>query len=139
MGSAIFLVQSALYGVLSGDATLQTLLGTTTAAPKVYDAPPENATHPYVVIGDLAEQRTLTMNKRGATITAPLWSFSRYQGAKEITDIVGRLVTLLEDVALTIAGYSHTKTLYTRTVPGRLEAGIVRVGRSDFDLIVWEV
>lgn len=139
-GSALWATQTAVYGVLAGDATLQTLLGTTTSTPYVFDSVPDNQAYPYVVIGDLGEQRDDTVGRTGKRIALPVVGVSSYPGNSQIHSIINRIAALLDRQALTITGYSHIKTLHRRTTPARQESGgvVVRVGVIEFEIIVSE-
>lgn len=137
-GSALWAVQDAIYDVLAGDSTLQGLLGTTTAAPKVYDQPPDNTTYPYGILGDAIEARDDTLGRSGKLVTITIDYWSRYAGSKEVKGIANRTVVLLDGVALTITGYMHVRTVHDRTVAGRDPDGISRRAAVYFSVYVWQ-
>lgn len=125
-GSALWAVQDAVYDVLSADATLETLLGGTPSAPKVYDEVPGNTTFPYVVMGDATETREDTIGKWRKSVTLGIEAWSRYEGWKNLEQIVDRIAILLDGVALTITGYTHVRTIHDKTVVGRDADGVTR-------------
>lgn len=99
-------LQTALYGKLHGDATLLALVT------GVYDDVPEDTNYPYVVIGEFTEEPLNAMGKHGKEVTATLHVWSQYKGFAEAYDIANRIQVLLDEVALTVTGYTHVSTQY---------------------------
>lgn len=135
-GSAIWAVQEATYGLLAADETLQGLLSATTVVPAVFDWVPTNSGYPYIVIGDISEQKNDTLSRTGRVVRVPLLVASRStNGAKEISSIVSRLAVLLDRQKLTLTGWSCSMVEHVGTVTGRDSDGIGRRAQVDFD--VW--
>ena len=114
--SATRLIQTAIYGLLSADATLPTLSRTvdpntgsfTTVT--VHNDIPEGETYPHVLISKASE---VPWNTGGGASAGIGWRdiirihvYSRYQGDIEAMEIYERIVALLHYQPLTIAGYS---------------------------------
>lgn len=129
-GSALFRVQEAVYGVLSADATLGALVT------GVFDAPPENQTHPYLVVGDGVEYPMDTLGATVKRVDIDVTAWSAYPGMKESIAILDRAIVLLHRVALAITGYQHIGTVQTPTQVTRGENdGTGRRGVARFS--VW--
>lgn len=102
-GSALALMQAAVYSTLHGDATLLAL------APVINDVNEDQA-FPYVFISNATEVPWHTM---GGTASGYGWNatlavhiLSRYAGDLEALTILSRVSTLLNFATLTIAGYA---------------------------------
>ena len=135
-GSATWVTRVSVYALLGADAALQTLLGTTPANPRVFDAVPTNQPPPYVVIGRISEVPFDTIGRSGKRLTVPLLVESRYPGEKEVSEIAKRLAQLLDRQRLSIEGYDHVSTAHLRTTPGA--DGDSRFAQVDFELLMME-
>ena len=107
MASPTLAIQTAVYDLLTGDATLTTTLGA-----GVYDEVPETAKLPYVVIGEAYETPDLTHNQKGRRTTITLHVWSEQDGFTEAADIADRVITLLDHTALAVSGWSHVVTRF---------------------------
>lgn len=105
-GSPAWPLQSAVFARLNGDTTLVTTLGA-----KVYDAVPQSAAFPYVVIGDDTESPRDTMGTTGRDTTITIHSWSRYVGKKQVKDIANRVDELLDRWTPTVAGWNAVQML----------------------------
>lgn len=106
-------VSAAVYGVLSGDSTLSTAVGG-----RIYDDVRQGATFPYVWYE--AREREARGFGTGTLpeVEVRVHVFSAYRGAKEAQDILDRVIVLLRDTSLTVAGFDHCgKVIYEETVP----------------------
>lgn len=99
-------VQAAIYQVLTGDATL---MGMVTG---VYDAVPEGAGYPYVVIGEAMEVPAGAHDRYGRETVETLHIWSDYRGFAQSQQIASRVVALLDHQPLTIDGHHHVATRY---------------------------
>ena len=99
-------IQEAVYGVLSGDATLAALVA------GVFDEVPEGTRYPYVTIGEALEQPANSHDRFGreTVLTLHVWTVSR--GFTDGMAIAARLVALLDHQPLTITGHHHVATRY---------------------------
>ena len=100
--SALVDVQTAIYSLLSGDATLTGMAG-------VYDHVDPNASMPYINIGEFTEAPMPTHDKEGWDVTATIHVYSEYRGMREVGLILNRMDVLLNMVRLTIAGWDVSK------------------------------
>ncbi len=103
--SATGAIQTAIYGVLSADATLLTL-----ATGGVHNDVPDGQAYPHVLISKASETPWHTF---GAATSGLGWkniirihTYSRYQGDTEALQIHSRVVALLNFQPLTVTGYS---------------------------------
>lgn len=103
--SASRVIQTAIYAVLSADATLTSL-----ATGGVHNDIPDGQAYPHVLISRATETPRHTLGGLNAGIG---WSdiirihvYSRYQGDREAMLIDERITALLNFQALTVAGYS---------------------------------
>ena len=96
---ALLEVQHGIYAKLAGDGLL---MGMVTG---VYDAPPQQAAFPYVVIGD-GKQAALPADSLQVTecrLTLHVWTDA--SGRKPALNILNRLYALLHQGTLTLTGY----------------------------------
>lgn len=101
MTAAGWALQKAIYDALRADPALKALIGD---PPRVYDCPPERAVFPFVVFGDARESRipgTDGLIEHDLRISV----HSRYEGRREVEDILAALLDLLEDAALDLDGW----------------------------------
>jgi hypothetical protein len=95
MTSPSWVLQQAVYAALSADSTVTSLCGG-----RVFDAVPERAAFPYIVIGEAEEAGAAPVEHR---LTLHLWS--RGGGCREIKLIANAVRTRLDGAALTLAGH----------------------------------
>ena len=88
------------YDALDGDSTLQSLVS------DVYDFVPENATFPYVKLGEETSVDNGTKTLQGNEHTLVIHTFSRYRGSKETKEIMSRIYALLHESSLSVTGAS---------------------------------
>lgn len=99
-------VQRAIYGVLTGDATLRGLVN------GVWDFVAETDAFPYIVIGDATE---IPDNRHGAfgrqtTVTLHVWT--KHRGHSKGLAIGDRVTALLDHQPLTVEGQDHIVTRF---------------------------
>ena len=109
--SATRLIQTAIYAVLSADATLVAL-----ATGGVHNDIPEGQAYPHVLISRATETPQHTF---GPPTTGLGWKniirihvYSRYQGDVEAMQIHERVVSLLNFQPLTVTGYGQVSVEY---------------------------
>ncbi|MEQ1887566.1 MAG: DUF3168 domain-containing protein [Alphaproteobacteria bacterium] len=81
-------------------ARLDTLL-----AEPVYDHVPQNAPFPYVVVGDAAVSAWGAGDLSGEQHALSIHIWSRYQGRKEMKQIMSSIMAALDGVALSLSGH----------------------------------
>lgn len=99
-------LQQAVHAALSGDATLQGLLG---VPARVFDHVPPGSGFPYLVLGEATSAPFDGKTEDGMTQTLTIHTWSRYRGLKETKEIMAAVAAVLDDASLTVAG--HTLTL----------------------------
>ncbi|MFF9146321.1 DUF3168 domain-containing protein [Streptomyces sp. NPDC014861] len=104
---AMLAVQGAVYAVLSADATLTGDLGV-----GVYDAVPEEASFPYVVLGEATEVPANSQDRHGRDVVITLHVWTRALGHTEGLEIGQRIQALLDHQPLSIPGLDHVATLF---------------------------
>jgi hypothetical protein len=103
--SALYVVQQAIYGVLSADATLLTL------ADAVLGFEPEAPPEKFIVIGGtgMTERADHTLGGTdqgwGWQDTVPVHCYSYFKGNDEVLAMLARIVTLLNFQELRVTGY----------------------------------
>ena len=105
--SAMADVQTAIYTLLAGDATLSNLI----APGAVVDSMPEEAPDTvYVVLGESNETPDNTFGAFGRSELFPVHAFAEdtgdRSGWKTVKDINSRVVALLDGAALSVSGRS---------------------------------
>ncbi len=109
--SATRLIQTAVYAVLSADATLLAL-----ATGGVHNDVPDGQGYPHVLISRATETPWHTMGGASAGLgwknIIRIHVYSRYQGDKEALEIHDRIVALLNYQPLTVTGYTTAITEY---------------------------
>jgi hypothetical protein len=102
MSAAGWEIQKAIYAALLADPVLQTLIGD---PPRLYDAAPINTPFPFVVFGDARETK---ISGADALLDhdVRLAIHSRYDGRREVKDIITAILSVLDDAPLTLTGYA---------------------------------
>lgn len=70
----------------------------------VYDDVPEEATFPYVVIGDDQGTAWYTKTFGGREVATTIHVWSQYRGEKEAKEIMDKVVTALTNITLSLTG-----------------------------------
>ena len=96
-----FALQSAIYSRLNSDTTL-----TSTYGAGIYDEVLQNATYPYVTLGEETTIDYSTKDVYGGETTINIHIWSQYKGAKETKNIMDRIHDLLHDYNLTVTGFN---------------------------------
>lgn len=92
-------LQVAIYGRLSGDAALETLIT------GVFDEILAGQATPYVVIGEVIEVPSEAHDRSGVDATATLNIWSRYRGYLEAARILAEIDRLLHRQPLVVEGF----------------------------------
>lgn len=127
MASASFALQQAVFGALTGSATIASLLG----GPKVFDAVPQRTAYPYITIGQSIARDWSTASDDGHEhiLTFHVWSDA--SGRKAIHEIMAAVRAALHDQPLTPSGYRlvnlrHELSEARREIDGETYHGITR-------------
>jgi hypothetical protein len=110
-------LQGAVFEALSGDATLQGLLG----GANVFDGAPRNQPAPYVHLGEITARDWSTATEAGSEISFAIVAWSRAEGRSEGLAIADRVVTLLHDAALDLDGWRLVNLRHVATETARVE------------------
>jgi hypothetical protein len=93
-------LQSALYGTLSGDATLSGM------ATGIFDRPAQNTDFPYITIGESVCSDWSTKTSTGTKHELEIHIWSREGGRKQTASIMERIYSLLHNQNISIIGQS---------------------------------
>lgn len=99
-------IQTAVYALLSGDATLSGLVT------GVFDEVPEGTAYPYVVVGEAFETPDNSHDRHGRRTTETIHVWSDHQGFSEAVEIADRVVELLDHQTLAVSGFHHVTTRF---------------------------
>ena len=102
MSEAGWALQKAIYAALLADNALKAMIGD---PPRVYDFAPSQPVFPHVAFGDARETKIAGAD---ALIEHDirLIVHSRYEGRREVKDIVTALLSALDDAPLVVPGYA---------------------------------
>lgn len=101
-------LQKTIYTTLSSDAALQTLLGTTPAAPKVYDSVPDQKSYPYVTmqIKPMSDRGNHDWEGVGLNYQINVWYQAPGQGDLKVQQIQARIDELLHKQDICVEGWN---------------------------------
>lgn len=127
MASASWDLQKSVYAALSANPPLMTLLGTD----RLYDAVPQNAAFPYIVIDQIQIRDWSTGTEKGFEHTVLLHIWSRYEGHREAYEIGDALRAALDGAELSLEDHhlvnlTHQYSDLKRDEDGTTLHGIVR-------------
>jgi len=135
MGYHSFDLQSALYSLLSGDSTLDSLLGDN----KIFDSvAPQDTVYPYVLIGleTTTDIGTKTVDGNLYNVDIDVWS--QYRGQKEIKEIMERIYNLTNNVTISVSGADSVMS-YVNSATTLVEAdGITRHGIININFTIYD-
>lgn len=132
MTASLFATQEALYGALSADSNLQTLLG---APARIYDVVPPSAVFPYVTLGDLTLRDYDTKEATGFEQICIFHIWSRYRGRKELKQIMQGLYDVLHRATLTLTGASASSCQFQSASTNVESDGLTLHGTMRFRLL----
>ena len=96
-------VQQAVYSALTGDPTIQGMLGNPA---RVFDHVPQGSDFPYLVIGDSQATPFDTKTESGLDQRLTLHTWSRYRGLKQTKEIMAAVVDALDGQGLAVSGHA---------------------------------
>tara|TARA_Y100000004_G_scaffold136121_1_gene154122 strand:- start:43 stop:447 length:405 start_codon:yes stop_codon:yes gene_type:complete len=126
-----FALQSTIYSTLNNDNTLTNTLGA-----GVYDEVLENATYPFVSLGEETAVDYSTKDLDGGEFTINIHVWSQYKGAKQAKEIMDRIHDLLHDSSLTVSGFNLANLRFEFSDILRDPDGVTRHGVMRFRAII---
>lgn len=102
MSEAGWALQKAIYAALAADAALKALIGD---PPRLYDFAPSKAVFPHVAFGDARETKIPGADQL-IEHDVRINIHSRYEGRREVKDIVTAILSAIDDVPLIVPGYA---------------------------------
>lgn len=109
--SALKEVGNAVFSVLHGDATLQSLVS------DVFGRMPVDQSFPYIVVTAVSEVPFDTFSRSGKQVSITVDIYSDYRGMTKIYEITERVGELLDRKALSLTNFSSQKMEHTSTDP----------------------
>lgn len=135
MGYHSFDLQSAIYSLLSGDSTLDGLIGNN----KIFDSiAPQDTAYPYVIIGleTMRDVGTKTLDGNVYNVDIDVWS--QYRGQKEIKEIMERIYNLLNNATIGVSDASSVMSYVVNAVTLTEVDGITRHGIVNVDFTIFD-
>ena len=126
-----FALQTTIYSTLNGDNTLTNTLGA-----GVFDEVVENATYPFVALGEETAIDYSTKDLDGGEFTINIHVWSQYKGAKQTKEIMDRIHDLLHDSSLSVSGFNLANLRFEFSDILRDPDGITRHGVMRFRAII---
>jgi len=97
--TAAWALQQAVFAALTGSAAVQSAVWG-----RIFDAVPETAALPYIVLGEAGERDNATATEAGTSHTLDIHIWSRSGGTREIKQIAGAVRACLDHAALSLSG-----------------------------------
>lgn len=135
MGYHSFDLQSAIFSLLSGDSTLDGLVGNN----KIFDSiAPQDTAYPYVIIGleTMRDVGTKTLDGNVYNVDIDVWS--QYRGQKEIKEIMERIYNLLNNATISVSDASSVMSYVVNAVTLTEVDGITRHGIVNVDFTIFD-
>ena len=135
MGYHSFDLQSAVYSLLSGDSSLDTLIGDG----RIYDSvAPQDSAYPYVVIGmeTVSDVGTNTLDGNIYNLNIEVWS--QYRGQKQIKEVMERIYNLVDNVSISVSGADSVMSYVNNTTTMVEVDGITRHGIVNVDFTIYD-
>ena len=135
MGYHSFDLQSAVYSLLSGDSSLDTLIGDG----RIYDSvAPQDSAYPYVVIGmeTVTDLGTKTLEGNFYNLNIEVWS--QYRGQKQIKEVMERIYNLVNNVSISVSGADSVMSYVSSTTTMTEVDGITRHGIVNVDFTIYD-
>ena len=126
-----FALQTTIYSTLSGDNTLTNTLGA-----GVFDEVLENATYPFVSLGEETAIDYSTKDLNGGEYTINIHVWSQYKGSKQTKEIMDRIHDLLHDSSLSVSGFNLANLRFEFSDILRDPDGVTRHGVMRFRAII---
>lgn len=128
-GDPSWALQQAVFSKLTGNASVTALVGQ-----RVYDDVPENATFPYIVVGESWASPWDDSTAPGLEHIVMLHHWSRYDGAKELRQMMAAVYDALNRATLTVSGQDVLDVRFTFGQALRDPDGETRHGVQRFSI-----
>lgn len=124
-GSPYAAIQQAIYDILTNDSTF------ITKVTGVFDFVPDNQAYPFITVGESTSIPYETYDRYGEEVSTILHVWSRYQGMKEINEIMDDCKRLLARKSFTVIGWQniscyHDFSEVIREPDGETRHGVIR-------------
>ena len=126
-----FALQTTIYSTLSNDNTLTNTLGA-----GVFDEVVENASYPFVALGEETAIDYSTKDLDGGEFTINIHVWSQYKGSKQTKEIMDRIHDLLHDSSLSVSGFNVINLRFEFSDILRDPDGVTRHGVMRFRAII---
>ena len=126
-----FALQTTVYSTLSNDNTLTNTLGA-----GVFDEVVENASYPFVALGEETAIDYSTKDLDGGEFTINIHVWSQYKGSKQTKEIMDRIHDLLHDSSLSVSGFNLINLRFEFSDILRDPDGVTRHGVMRFRAII---
>ena len=126
-----FALQTTIYSTLSNDNTLTNTLGA-----GVFDEVVENASYPFVALGEETAIDYSTKDLDGGEFTINIHVWSQYKGAKQTKEIMDRIHDLLHDSSLSVSGFNLINLRFEFSDILRDPDGVTRHGIMRFRAVM---
>jgi hypothetical protein len=123
--SPVLALRRALRAALAADAPLVAMLG----GANIYDEAPPGAPAPRVAFGDAQQRDWSALLSRGAEQIVVLSVWSGARGTREALDIADRIIAVLDEASLTLAGHELVDLRFVTLATRREQNG--RFARVD--------
>lgn len=123
-------LQTAIYSVLTADATLDGLIS------GIYDHVPDDAEYPFVTIGEHGVRDWSNAEKQGTEQQVTLRVFSRDAGRKAAGTIMEQLITLMHNASLSVSGHSVVHVRFVSSNIVLLDDGRTYRGAVNFRVLL---
>lgn len=134
MGFHSFDLQSAIYSTLSGDSTLDSLVGNN----KIFDNVPQDTAYPYVRIGLETASDVGTKSLDGNVHRVDIEVWSQYRGQKEIKEIMERLYNIFNNSTISVTGADSVMSYVVNTATIVEADNLTRHGIITVDFTVYD-
>lgn len=135
MGYHSFDLQSAVFSLLSGDSSLDTLIGDG----RIYDSvAPQDSAYPYVIIGMQTTTDIGTKNLDGNLYNLNIEVWSQYRGQKQIKEVMERIYNLVNNVSISVSGADSVMSYVSSTATMTEVDGVTRHGIVNVDFTIYD-
>jgi len=125
-----FQLQTTIYSALNVSAITSNL------GCGVYDEVLENATYPFISLGEETAIDYSTKDTNGGEYTINIHIWSQYKGAKQTKEIMDKIHDLLHDSNLTVSGFNLINLRFEFSDIMRDPDGVTRHGVMRFRAII---